>query len=68
MGGVALRSGSLLLDDVDAIMRRKGLLPLPEVRSMLAAAVERRMSQLGERFETAVERAAEALASLAPRP
>lgn len=51
--------------DVDAIIRRHGVQPSPEVRSLLAAAAERRMRDRGEPLGLAVERAMALLAASA---
>ena len=54
--------GFQVLVDVDALIRSYGLVPSEEVRSLLAAAAERRMRQRGEPFPMALQRAMALLA------
>lgn len=51
--------------EVDALLRRYGLVPSEDVRSMLARAAEQRMLERGEPFGVAVQRAMAMLASSA---
>lgn len=51
--------------EVDALIRRYGLVPSEDVRSMLARAAEQRMLERGEPFGVAVQRAMALLASSA---
>ena len=60
-------AGIPVLLDVDALIRRHGLVPSEDLRSLLAKAAEQRMLERGERFEVAVQRAMAALAVSAAR-
>lgn len=53
--------------EVDALLRRYGLVPSEDVRSMLARAAEQRMLERGEPFGVAVQRAVAMLALSATR-
>jgi hypothetical protein len=53
--------------EVDALIRRHGLVPSEDVRSLLARAAEQRMLELGEPFGVAVQRAMTVLALSATR-
>lgn len=59
--------GFPVLLEVDALIRRHGLVPSEDVRSLLARAAEQRMLELGEPFGVAVQRAMAALALSAAR-
>jgi hypothetical protein len=56
-----------VLLEVDALIRRHGLVPSEDVRSLLARAAEQRMLERGEPFAVAVQRAV-ALLALSARP
>jgi hypothetical protein len=56
-----------VLLEVDALIRRHGLVPSEDVRSLLARAAEQRMLERGEPFALAVQRAV-ALLALSARP
>lgn len=60
-------AGVPVLLEVDALIRRHGLVPSEEVRSLLARLAEQRMLERGESFAVAVERAVEMLAQSAAR-
>jgi antitoxin component of RelBE/YafQ-DinJ toxin-antitoxin module len=60
-------AGFPVLLEVDALIRRYGLVPSEDVRSLLARAAEQRMLERGEPFEVAVQRAMAALALSAAR-
>jgi len=51
-----------VLLEVDALIRRYGLVPSEDVRSLLARAAEQRMLERGEPFAVAVQRAVALLA------
>ena len=55
-------AGIPVLLEVDALIRRYGLVPSEDVRSLLARASEQRMLELGEPFGVAVQRAMALLA------
>jgi len=59
--------GGGVMGIVDAIIRKYGLHPSEDVRSLLAAAAEQRMREFGEPFAVAVPRAMAALATAARR-
>jgi hypothetical protein len=56
-----------VFDLVDAVIRKHGIHPNEQVRSLLAAAAEQRMREHGEAFGIAVPRAMAALVSAAQR-
>ncbi|MEI6224785.1 MAG: hypothetical protein WCS72_08520 [Deltaproteobacteria bacterium] len=56
-----------VFDLVDAVIRKHGIHPSEQVRSLLAAAVEQRMREHGEALAIAVPRAMSALVSAAQR-
>lgn len=60
-------AGVPVLLEVDALIRRHGLVPSEDLRSLLARAAEQRMLERGESFEVAVRRAMAALALSAAR-
>ncbi len=60
-------AASPVLLEVDALIRRYGLVPSEDVRSLLARAAEQRMLERGEPFAVAVQRAV-ALLALSARP
>ncbi|HEU4382630.1 MAG TPA: hypothetical protein VFR85_03915 [Anaeromyxobacteraceae bacterium] len=63
----AATEGGPGLLEVDALIRRHGLVPSQDVRSLLARVAEQRMLERGEPFGVAVERAAALLALSATR-
>jgi len=64
----AEEAGVPVLLEVDALIRRHGLVPSEDVRSLLARAAEQRMLERGESFGEAVQRAMALLALSATRP
>ena len=60
-------AGVPVLLEVDALIRRHGLVPSEDVRSLLARTAEQRMLERGESFDVAVRRAAALLALSATR-
>lgn len=60
-------AGFPVLVEVDALIRRHGLVPSEDLRSLLARTAEQRMLELGEPFGVAVQRAMAVLASSAAR-
>ena len=60
-------AGGVVLLEVDALIRRHGLVPSEDLRSLLARAAEQRMLERGESFAEAVRRAMAALALSAAR-
>lgn len=67
MAAAAEATGFPVLSEVDALIRRYGLVPSEEVRSLLARAAEQRMLERGEPFDLAVQRAMAMLALSAAR-
>lgn len=67
MAAAAEAAGVPVLLEVDALLRRYGLVPSEDVRSMLARAAEQRMLERGEPFGVAVQRAVATLALAATR-
>jgi len=63
----AEEAGVPVLLEVDALIRRHGLVPSEDVRSLLARAAEQRMLERGEPFAVAVQRAMAVLALNAAR-
>lgn len=67
MAAAAEGAGFPVLREVDALIRRYGLVPSEDVRSLLARATEQRMLERGEPFDLAVQRAMAKLALSAAR-
>jgi hypothetical protein len=67
MAAVSEAAGFPVVLEVDALIRRHGLVPSEDVRSLLARAAEQRMQELGEPFGVAVQRAMTVLALSATR-
>jgi hypothetical protein len=65
---MAAAAGVPVLLEVDALIRRYGLVPSEDLRSLLARAAEQRMLERGESFGEAVQRAMAVLALSATRP
>ena len=64
---MAAAAGVPVVLEVDALIRRHGLVPSEDVRSLLARAAEQRMLERGESFGVAVQRAVALLALSATR-
>ncbi len=67
VGAMAMSPVGDVFDLVDAVIRKHGIHPSEQVRSLLAAAVEQRMREHGEALAIAVPRAMSALVSAAQR-
>jgi len=67
VGAMAMNPVGDMFDLVDAVIRKHGIHPSEQVRSLLAAAAEQRMREHGEAFAIAVPRAMSALVSAAQR-
>lgn len=63
----AAAAGGPVLLEVDALIRRYGLVPSEDLRSLLARTAEQRMLERGESFAEAVQRAMASLALSASR-
>jgi hypothetical protein len=67
VGAIAMNSAGDVFGLVDSVIRKHGIHPNEQVRSLLAAAAEQRMREHGEAFGTAVSNAMAALVTAAQR-
>jgi hypothetical protein len=67
VGAIAMDPAGDVFGLVDSIIRKHGIHPNEQVRSLLAAAAEQRMREYGEAFGIAVPNAMKAIVTAAQR-